>query len=197
MRSIEAIMNRAISDSSDDDPDPPGITVDVSDTQSHLAVDPAALARLVREALAAEAVNAATISLAIVDNATIHAINRRHLDHDWPTDVITFCLSDDEDDALAGELIVSAEMAAATASEAGIAARDELALYVVHGLLHLCGYDDSTPAESAAMRRREGEVLARLGHSNTFSAVAVSEAGLAEAGHGGGSGEGERAQWTV
>ena len=44
--------------------------------------------------------------------------------------------------------------------------RDELALYVVHGLLHLCGYDDEGEASAQAMRQREGEILARAGYRN-------------------------------
>ena len=179
------------------DSDPSGIAVDVSDTQSHLAVDPAALASLVRETLHAEGVAQATISLAIVDDATIRTVNERHLNHDWPTDVITFCLSDPGDATLCGELIISAEMAVATAKQAKVAAWDELALYVVHGLLHLCGYDDSAPADCDAMRRREGEILARLGLLNTFSAVAASEAGLVEAAASARSGARERARWTA
>jgi probable rRNA maturation factor len=152
-------------------PGPGDLAVEISDTQTHLAVDHEALAQLVRATLASEGVDRASISVAMVDDATIHTINRRHLDHDWPTDVISFGLSDPDDDALIGELVVSAEMAATTARTAGVPAWDELALYLVHGLLHLCGHDDSTPDARRAMRQREGEVLAASGLSNTFSAT--------------------------
>lgn len=147
------------------------VEVEVSDTQSHLAADPEALAGLTRRVLAAEGVGRASISIALVDDATIRVINRRHLGHDWPTDVISFGLSDPGDPALAGELVISAEMAAATARRAGCDPSAELALYVVHGLLHLCGRDDRSPDDAAAMRRREGEVLAAEGLINTFPLV--------------------------
>ena len=147
------------------------LTVEISDTQNHLAVDREALARLVRATLAAEGIGRADICLAIVDDATIRAINHRYLDHDWPTDVISFGLSDPDDETLAGEIVISAEMAATTAHEAGVAAQDELALYVVHGLLHLCGHDDATDPARLVMRRREGEVLAAAGLTNTFPAA--------------------------
>jgi probable rRNA maturation factor len=62
-------------------------------------------------------------------------------------------------------------MAAATAAEIGIDPRDELALYVVHGLLHLCGYDDLSEPEASRMRRREGELLAACGRPNPFDLV--------------------------
>jgi probable rRNA maturation factor len=169
-----------------DDEDPDGIEVEVSDTQSHLRVDPRALASLARKALAAEGVERAAVSLAVVDDATIREVNRRHLGHDWPTDVVTFPLSGPGDPELAGEVVVSAEMAAATAREAGVPAWDELALYVVHGLLHLCGHDDTDDASRAAMRRREGEVLARLGLTNTYRAAGGED-----------HAEARRATWTA
>ena len=180
------------SDHDDDDgPEPPtvgGVSVELSDTQSHLKVDPDAIVRLVRGVLEAEDVSAAAISVALVDDATIRGVNRRHLGHDWPTDVISFPLSDPGEPGLSGELVVSAETAAAAARRAGVSARDELALYLVHGLLHLCGYDDTAADDRDAMRDREGAILARLGLTNTFSAAASAGAEL---------GERERARWTV
>jgi probable rRNA maturation factor len=148
------------------------IEVEVSDTQSHLVADPRFLEGLARRVLLAQGIGRASISIALVDDPTIHAINRRHLAHDWPTDVITFVLSEPDDPTLAGELVVSAEMAASTAREAGVDPRSELALYVVHGLLHLCGLDDQSPEDADEMRRREGEILASEGLINTFPLVA-------------------------
>ena len=147
------------------------IVVEINDLQKQVAVEPDALAALAREVLRGEGVRAASISLVLVDDAAIRAINRRELQHDWPTDVITFALSGPEEEELAAELVVSGEMAATTARGTGGDPFAELALYVVHGLLHLCGYDDRTPEEIPAMRRREGEVLAALGLVNPFSAV--------------------------
>jgi probable rRNA maturation factor len=152
------------------------IEVEISDTQSHLVADREFLEGLVRRVLAAEGVEHASISIALVDDPTIHAINRRHLAHDWPTDVITFVLSEPDDPDLAGELVVSAEMAAATALEAGVDPRAELALYVVHGLLHLCGLDDQTLEDADIMRRREGEILVEEGLINTYPLVGRASA---------------------
>ncbi len=145
-----------------------GIEVEISDTQSHLDVDPRRLHDVVRRTLALEGVEAGSISVALVDDAAIRVINARHLGHDWPTDVISFGLSDPGDPELSGELVVSAEMAAATARAVGAEPFAELALYVVHGLLHLCGHDDRTSEDAASIRAREGEVLAELGLVNTF-----------------------------
>jgi probable rRNA maturation factor len=165
----------------------PSLEVEISDTQGHLRVDPRAVARLARGVLEGEGVGRASISIALVDDATIHTMNRRHLDHDWPTDVISFRLSEPDDPVLAGELIVSAEMAAATAREAGVDPWAELALYVVHGLLHLCGYDDTTDEEVERIRRREDTILAKEGLTNTFPLV--RPVGAVE-------GERESARWS-
>jgi probable rRNA maturation factor len=150
------------------------IEVEISNTQSHLSVDPAFVEGLVRRVLGLEGVDRASISIALVDDPTIHALNRRHLAHDWPTDVITFTLSEPGDPILAAELVVSAEMAVSTARDAGVDPRSELALYLVHGLLHLCGFDDTSLDAAEAMRRREGEILALSGLVNTFPLVGAS-----------------------
>jgi len=152
------------------------IEVELSDTQGHLRVDPAELTDLVRAVLIAEGHRSAAISIAMVDQAAIHTINRSHLGHDWPTDVISFPLSEPDELVLTGELIISAEMAAATAAEMRVDPRDELALYVVHGLLHLCGYDDLSEPEAVRMRRREGELLAACGRPNPFEMAADARA---------------------
>ena len=157
--------------------DQPALNVEISDLQGHFRADPEALAELVRRVLESEGVRQASISVALVDDAAIHTLNRRHLAHDWPTDVITFHLSAPDESVLAGELIVSAEMAATTAREAGVDPAAELMLYVVHGLLHLCGYDDQDAEDAAAMRRREAEVLAALGVINPFPLVGADHPG--------------------
>jgi probable rRNA maturation factor len=159
--------------------------VEVSDTQGHLRVDPAALEGIARRALEAEGIGRAEVSIALVDDATIHALNRRHLGHDWPTDVISFGLSAPGAEVLAGEVVVSAERAGAEAQRRGADPRAELALYLVHGLLHLCGHDDREDQDAAAMRRREAEILAAAGVPCTFPLADPAEAGR------------ESPRWTV
>jgi probable rRNA maturation factor len=150
------------------------IEVEISDTQRHLRIDPAVVDRLVRIVLAAQDRCRAQISIALVDNATIHAVNQTHLGHDWPTDVISFFLGDPGDPVFCGELVVSAEMACMNAREIGVEPADELALYVVHGLLHLCGFDDHDDDDRRRMRVREEELLALAGMTARQSAVAGS-----------------------
>src|SRR5262249_18394098 len=125
---------------------PAGTSIDVefNDNQGHLAVDHEALRRLVRRVLEAEGIERASVSVVLVADATIQDVNRRFLNHDWSTDVIGFPLSEPGEPDLHGELIVSAERAVVTARAAGGDPGTEIALYVVHGLLHWCGFDDQT-----------------------------------------------------
>ena len=110
-----------------------------------------------------DGVAAASVSLAFVDDATIHRLNKQFLDHDEPTDVLTFPLSGPGAKTLEGEVVIGAEVARAQAAERGHDEQAELALYVIHGLLHLCGHDDTTAAAAQAMRGRERHYLQALG----------------------------------
>lgn len=138
------------------------VRVAVADEQSLVEVDADQLAEVVRLVLAGEGIAAAEISLAIVDDATIHTINRDFLQHDFATDVITFALGD-EGGPVEGEIVASAETARTVAAGHGVTAADELLLYVIHGVLHLAGYDDLSPAPRRQMRAREQHYLAELG----------------------------------
>lgn len=105
------------------------------------------------------------IGVMITDDETIHELNRRHLDHDYPTDVISFTY-DRSGTMVEGELVVSLCTARRSASELGWDWRHELLLYVVHGTLHICGLEDSSATERAEMRAHEQAVLKRLGIAN-------------------------------
>ena len=131
--------------------------------QEAVPVDRKRMREIVRAVLEGEGAPDADVSLAFVDNPTIHTLNKRYLGHDEPTDVLSFPLSEPHAKKLAGELVIGAEVARAQAAERGHDVQAELALYVIHGLLHLCGYDDATKADAAAMRERERHYLRRLG----------------------------------
>ncbi len=83
------------------------------------------------------------------------------LDDASPTDVLSFDLSDEISEA--GEIVVSHTCARRTARARRVDPRRELALYIVHGILHLCGHDDHAQRARAAMRAAERRVLATLG----------------------------------
>ena len=137
--------------------------VAIASPQEIVPIDRAAMRQLVRTVLEGEGVADAEISLAFVDNPTIHTLNKRYLDHDEPTDVLSFPLSEANAKKLSGELVIGAEVALAQAQNRGHAVDAELALYVIHGLLHLCGHDDKRPQPAKLMRQRERHYLRQLG----------------------------------
>ena len=148
----------------------------IADTQDRLEIDEEFLTEVAQRVLAEEQVAAAEISVALVDDPTIHDINRQYLGHDYPTDVISFlleCEPAEEESAgekplnfrgrgkkLDGEVIISTETAQKQAEDFGWSPREEVVLYLVHGLLHLVGYDDLSSTEQTVMRARERAMLA-------------------------------------
>ena len=143
-------------------------------------VDLRALQAAVEHGLQIEGVATAVLSVTVVDNESIHRLNREHLQHDYPTDVISFqldwtCGSETPESrygllsgrssgaSVEGEIVVSAEYAAEMSGRCGWSTQNELTLYVIHGMLHICGYDDLTDDEKTFMRSREQAVLSGLG----------------------------------
>jgi probable rRNA maturation factor len=139
------------------------IRVAVACPQDAMVIDRALMRRAARTVLMGEGVKNAQISLAFVDNPTIQRLNRRYLKHNRPTDVLSFPLGDANDQILSGEIVIGAEVAAAEANRRGEDLQVEAALYVIHGVLHLCGLDDKTRAAAAEMRQRESYYLRQLG----------------------------------
>lgn len=127
-----------------------------------------ALGALARRALAAEGAPGLTeLSVVITDDATVRDLNRRYRGEDAPTDVLSFDLRGDGfagNDRLLGEVIISFETAARQSKAAGHPIEDELAHLLVHGVLHLLGYDHESPREARAMRAREEALLGRRAH---------------------------------
>jgi probable rRNA maturation factor len=134
----------------------------IASPQEIVPIDRALMRQVVRTVLDGEGIPDAEISLAFVDNPTIHTLNKRYLDHDEPTDVLSFPLSGRGARRLQGELVIGAEVAQAQAHERGHDIHTELVLYVIHGLLHLLGHDDHTDADARGMRERERHYLRQL-----------------------------------
>jgi probable rRNA maturation factor len=137
--------------------------ISIATPQEIVEVDRGRMREIGRAVLEGEGIGDYEISLAFVDNPTIHRLNKRYLDHDEPTDVLSFPYSDAGAKKLTGELILGVEVAKDQAAERGHDVQVELALYVIHGLLHLCGYDDKTEKAAQEMRQRERHYLQALG----------------------------------
>jgi rRNA maturation RNase YbeY len=88
----------------------------------------------------------------------LHKINVDYLDHDTFTDIITFDNSEDEN-TLEGDIFVSIERVKENSQTLNTVFDEELKRVIVHGLLHLCGYDDHSVEDKAEMRRLESEYI--------------------------------------
>jgi probable rRNA maturation factor len=127
------------------------------------------LAALARRVLAAEAADRG-VSVVVTDDETVRELNRRYRDMDEPTDVLSFGL--DGNDSFVtppgggelGEVVISYPMARRQAEAAGHALERELAHLLVHGILHLLGYDHETAGKAKRMRVREEALLGRAAH---------------------------------
>ena len=152
----------ATSPNSDEVEPPSAVQIAVANEQTTLAVDETKVRAAIASVLQDSAYRSAHISVALVDDLTIHELNRQYLQHDYPTDVLSFML-DENETHLEGELVVSTDTAVRNAVEYGWSAENEMLLYLVHGALHLVGYLDKSPEECAAMHAAEVTHLTRLG----------------------------------
>ncbi len=121
----------------------------------------AAITAAVRAAAATQGFHIGEIGIRLTDDRSIHAINQAHLDHDYPTDVISFGYEACRP-RLEGEMIVSVQTAASNAMELDQPTTREILLYVVHGTLHIAGLNDRDEASAAAMRSAEAAALDQL-----------------------------------
>ena len=139
---------------------------------------------LARSVLNAQGVKGdAEVSLLFVDESAIAALNEQFLGREGPTDVLAFPIEDEpfpggrwpdlggtgpgsdgeeEPPLLLGDVVVCPAVAARNAVDHGVSYEDEVALLIVHGLLHLLGMDHEVEAEAARMERREQELLDRF-----------------------------------
>jgi probable rRNA maturation factor len=132
--------------------------VSLANEQASHAVNEPRLIAAAQAVLADSEFKSASLSIAIVDDETMQSLNAKYLDHNYPTDVLSFAL-EDGGQHLEGEIIISADTAASAAAEHGTTATAEQLLYVIHGTLHLVGYGDKSPEEADAMRAAEARYL--------------------------------------
>lgn len=111
------------------------------------APDEELLRRAVEAALQDHGASDAEVSVTLLEDAAIRALNREHLDHDWPTDVLSFALWQDGD-AVLGDVYIGVEQASRQAAEADVPLNEELVRLVVHGTLHVLGHDHPDEAEA-------------------------------------------------
>lgn len=134
------------------------------------------LVDLAHTALEAEGLPDSTeLAITLVDEARMAELNAEYMGKTGPTDVLSFPIEDFEpgapipDDAgpplLLGDVVVCPSVVHANSQQAGVAFEDEMALMIVHGILHLLGRDHVVEAEAELMEQREREILEMIGRS--------------------------------
>lgn len=131
------------------------MSVEVDD-RADCGVAPVAVAEVVRAVLAAEDVGACEVGVVLVDEHEMREINREHRGRDEPTDVLSFPIDEEDElpgvDRMLGDVVICVPVLERQARENDVAPGDELVDLLVHGVLHLLGYDHETD---------QGEMLAR------------------------------------
>lgn len=140
------------------------IRVDVSSDGVRSPVGRDRSAGIIAAVLRAEKVRRARISVTYLGNAAIARLNQEHLGHRGPTDVISFPLESHDDEVL-GDVYIAPDVARQSALRFGTGFREEVTRLLVHGTLHILGYDhpeDGAEREASQMWRRQEQLVARI-----------------------------------
>jgi probable rRNA maturation factor len=118
------------------------------------------VADTMRYVLGKEGIKKADINCVFLSDSEIQRINKKYLKHNYPTDVISFAI--ETEPHLEAELYIGLDVARRQAKEYRVLIREEVIRLVVHGILHLCGYDDKEESAKTAMKSAEDRYLMLL-----------------------------------
>jgi len=152
-------------------PKPDGLAVAVRNRQRRLKINTRLLAEIARQALELAGNTRAQLGIVLVDDVAIARLNAQYHATPGPTDILSFDYGDGE-----GELIISVEHAVAQARRFRTTAAREIVLYVVHGILHLRGYNDLTQRGKRRMRAAEQRLMGRLSRTHKLGDIILPRA---------------------
>ena len=143
--------------------------VSVLNRQDRVPVDRRKIGAAARRILKTLGYEGYELTVVLVDDREITRLNRQYFRRNRPTNVISFPMMDDSPVSLRsrilGDIVISAETAQRDAGEAGEKAEDEILFLMIHGILHLAGYDhEGTKGERLHMEAKEGEIFSLLKH---------------------------------
>ncbi len=121
------------------------------------AIDQSKVSRWIKLVAASYGKKAGNINYIFCNDERILEINNEFLQHDYYTDIITFDYSSGK--TISGDIFISLDTVKSNADELEASFDDELHRVIIHGVLHLCGQDDTTPESQAEMRRKEDKAL--------------------------------------
>ncbi|MBN1828273.1 MAG: rRNA maturation RNase YbeY [Deltaproteobacteria bacterium] len=139
----------------------------VKNQQRTVRIDRKRIAAVCRTLLSWIAPEECELSILIVSDSGIRKINKKYLGRDCATNVISFAMSEgdfgDINPHLLGDIVISSETAKRQSEETGISLDDSIDYLIIHGILHLMGYDHERPGSDAAlMEKKEKEFFFRL-----------------------------------
>lgn len=148
---------------------PTAVEVTVQRDGVRTPVATARLEALAHQALRALGVRRGVVSVTLLPATAMARLNRQHLGHRGPTDVITFALGTDPIRGIMGDVYLCPEVARSQARTFGVGVREEMARLVVHGMLHVCGWDhpEGDDRMASPMWRRQEQLLRRFWLSPT------------------------------
>jgi probable rRNA maturation factor len=143
--------------------------ITIKNLQKRFPVHPAQVTRLIKNVLKHERIQGASLSVAFVTAQRMQTLNQRYLQHHYPTDVLAFYLKETKpfryeksqrlSPWLQGEIIICPLLAKRNAKIYQSTIKEELSLYVIHGLLHLLGFRDHASRDIRRMRQKEEELM--------------------------------------
>lgn len=102
-----------------------------------------------------------SLEFVFVNETTIHKINKDYLKHNYPTDIITFAYSG-PDEPIEAEIYICAEVAKINAGKYKVSLNQEIYRLIIHGILHIMGFDDKTAYKKKKMKQKENELLVKF-----------------------------------
>ena len=150
------------------------ISIAISNEQEDLSIDTEQLQKTVNQVMQTCTINKGTISIAVVNDDAMRALQQRYYGVKEVTDVLSFdlretTLGSPSDRALDCEVVVNAQRARQAAEKRNQEPQAELNLYIVHGLLHQLGFDDQDSRSAEIMHQKEDELLEELGFGPAYS----------------------------
>jgi probable rRNA maturation factor len=141
------------------------VLIDIQDLQNNVKLDKKKIVNYAKSVLRDMGENKAELSLVFVDDSYIKRLNWKYRKVDSTTDVLAFSMREggkalSKNSAVLGDVVISTETAKREAKKRNISIRKEIYLYLLHGILHLLGYDDTKCPAKKIMRAKEKELLA-------------------------------------
>ena len=141
------------------------VTDEAGRRAAHLKISSVAVGKIARAALTAEGITKGELSVLLTRDEKIRVLNRKFRGMDTPTNVLSFPQDDPRAGKLIGDSAISLDYVDRQGEETGAGFRYTFAFYLVHGVLHLLGYDHHKPADARRMYKRTREILELAGEA--------------------------------